>query len=286
MIRMPRRYTGMALVLLAAVCLLALALPSLSSRVERHEEIRGLTDLLQTSEGRFRELVITLRHGVTANYDEANALMQAISSNQAALSARVKDTAALHADSLAYAASVSGRQEHWEEFKRHNAVVRNSLRYLQTDLPTFIGKVHRAAHEPFLHQTLSALTVDLYLQALGDSDRSKEIRDRVARIRPSIAAYPASVREEYRLLERHVGVILDHAPALAKELSVLAHGEARLRLARLAEANHGLLLTEQTRASWYRRGLFLGVALLMVGLAVMMLPNTNLASQGRLLANA
>lgn len=270
MIRLQRRYATIALIALATLCLLVLALPSLSSRVERHEEIRGLTESLQASESRFRELVITLRHGVTANYDEANALMHAIAANQAALASRVEDLAPLQVESKAYGASVADRQEHWEDFKRHNAVVRNSLRYLQTDMPVFIGDVHRTAHESFMHEALSGLNVDLYLQALGDSDRGKEIRERISRIHAMISSYPAPVREEYRLLEKHVGVILDHAPALSREMAVLAHGEARVRLTRLTEKNHGLLLTEQARASWYRRGLFIGVALLLVGLAVMM----------------
>lgn len=265
-----RRNVGLILISVALGLLLAIALPGWSGKVETHEALRGHIEALQAAEGRFRELVIGLRHGVTSNYDEANAWQQRIVEINATVAAQIGADSGLSAPFKAYLQAGQGRQRHWEDFKRHNSVVRNSLRYFQSDLPAFVRKLHDYRGQGDIHENLATLNTDLFLQSLGSTaDRHGEIVAQIAAIQPKIAAYQDSVRSEYLRLERHVGIILTHAPALAKDMAALVHGDARGSLARLAEANHALLLSEQERASWYRRGLFVSVVILLLGLALM-----------------
>jgi diguanylate cyclase (GGDEF)-like protein/PAS domain S-box-containing protein len=88
-------------------------------------------------------------------------------------------------------------------------------------------------------------------------------------IRTGAAGRSQRVQQGLILLERHVGVLLVQAPILSKDMAALVHGDARGRLARLAEANRHYLLKEQARASWYRRGLFFSVVVLLLGLALL-----------------
>ena len=119
------------LVLLAV--LLAATLPALQDGVGRLESLRTRMEGLEVAQGRYRELVIGLRHGVTSNYDEANAWMARILEQRAALAAEVAMDIALHRLWLPYHQAVQDQEALWNDFKRRNALVRNSLHYFQSD---------------------------------------------------------------------------------------------------------------------------------------------------------
>lgn len=264
-----RRQSGVLIVGVAVLLLLTLILPGWGGRVEQHEAIRAKIETLQANESRLRELVIGLRHGVTANYDEANAWLQRSSEINQAMRADLADIPDLSSDFEAYRQAGLTRQTDWEDFKRHNAVVRNSLRYFQMDLPLLIRSLQRHAHRDSIHETLATLNTDLFLQALGSTqDRQAAIVEQLALIRPEIAGYPEALRAEFNRLERHVEIILKHVPALSDHMAVLVHGPVRTSLSRLAEANHALLLAQQAQASWFRRGLVVSIVVLLIGLGM------------------
>jgi diguanylate cyclase (GGDEF)-like protein/PAS domain S-box-containing protein len=257
-----------SLAVMAVLVVLAAAIPGLSGQVERHEALRARIESMQVAEGRFRELAISLRHGITTNYDEANHWQRSIEAGQAQLKEMVAGEAELEAPLSDYITASAALPEHWEDFKRHNSVVRNSLHYFQNDLPRLLRGLHRNNAEDVAHEVLSGLATAVFLQALSSDDRHEEIVSGLARLHPLMNERAAPMREEFRLLERHAGIILEHGPPLASDMSALVHGNARARLTRLAEANHALLLQAQTHASWYRRGLYAGVVLLLIGLAL------------------
>jgi diguanylate cyclase (GGDEF)-like protein/PAS domain S-box-containing protein len=268
--QISRRHVALTLIGLLGLVLLAANLPGLSGRVEKHEALRGYIESLQAAEGRFRELVIGLRHGVTSNYDEANAWQQRIVEINRLMAAEVASVPDLAKSFDAYRQAGLGHENHWEDFKQRNSVVRNSFRYIQSDLPVFIHSLHETGKQDDIHESLATLNTALFLQALGAAaDRQAEIEQKLAEIRPGIGRQSASAQRGFALLERHVGIILKQVPPLARDMAVLVHGDARARLASLAEANRQQLLAEQERASWYRRGLFLGVVILLLGLALL-----------------
>jgi diguanylate cyclase (GGDEF)-like protein/PAS domain S-box-containing protein len=261
-----RRHVSALLVFLAILAGLIAALPGLTSRVEKHERIRARIESIQMGEGRFRELVISLRHGVTTNYDEANAWHQSNQDRRALLEREVESIPGLIQPYRDYSKAVAGREVHWEDFKRHNSVVRNSLRYFQSDLPVFLRALRRHGANEIVNEQLASLNTALFLQALGaPGDRHEDIVSSLSGLHPRMSVYPESIRAEFRLLERHAGIIVERAPGLARDLAVLVHGDARAKLARLADMNRDQLLDEQEHAAWYRRGLFGGVILLLLG---------------------
>jgi diguanylate cyclase (GGDEF)-like protein/PAS domain S-box-containing protein len=262
------RHVATILFSLVALSLILAALPGLFGMVERHEALRARIESLQAAEGRFRELVIGLRHGVTANYDEANYWQQRIVDMRKQLNDDAKGLSDLEVPLNAYLMATTGQGEHWEDFKRHNSVVRNSLRYFQTDMPRFIHGLYHHGGEDTMHETLATLNTSLFLQALGTRDRHEEIVSSMVWLHPRLSKESAPMRAEFRRLERHAGIILEQAPALASAMAALVHGDARSRLATLANVNHALLQREQARASWYRRGLFAGVVVLLIGLGL------------------
>ena len=192
--------TEWLLFLASAVVLAVVILPSLGGELERHEQIRADVERLEAAEGRFRELVIGLRHGVTSNYDEANYWQQRIESSQRVLIGRVEGLGELHKAVSDYVGSLDQHARHWEDFKRHNSVVRNSLRYFQRDFPAFISALHRGNRGDTAHEILAALQSALFLQSLGVADRHDEIVTAMAAVQPHMQSYPASVRNAYRHL--------------------------------------------------------------------------------------
>jgi diguanylate cyclase (GGDEF)-like protein/PAS domain S-box-containing protein len=270
MTRIGSRYGALILAGLLGLVLLAISLPGLSSRVEKHEALRGYIENLQAAEGRFRELVIGLRHGVATNYDEANAWQQRIVDINRRIAHEVSGVPILAQQFEAYRQAGLGNGSRWEDFKQRNSVVRNSLRYVQRDLPMFLRELRDTDGRDDIHESLAALNIALFQQALGaSSDRNDEISRLLTVIRTGAAGRSQRVQQGLILLERHVGVLLVQAPILSKDMAALVHGDARGRLARLAEANRHYLLKEQARASWYRRGLFFSVVVLLLGLALL-----------------
>ncbi len=258
------------LAMLTAVLATALLLPTVLGEMADHEALRARLENLQTSESRFRELVIRLRHGVASNYDEANLWMARIRSDRAALSREAGINGELKALADRYEDAVGDQEAQWNDFKLRNAVVRNSLRYFQNDVVLFIG---RLPHDPVgktLRHELIRLNNALFLQALGEvREVGETAMITLDGLRPLAASLPRPLRLEFGRLSRHAEIIGSNSPRLEADLQGLIHSDGRAILASLAEANHQLLIDEQTRSGRYRAGLLAGVAILLLALALL-----------------
>jgi hypothetical protein len=162
MTRIGSRYGALILAGLLGLVLLAISLPGLSNRVEKHEALRGYIENLQAAEGRFRELVIGLRHGVATNYDEANAWQQRIVDINRRIAHEVSGVPILAQQFEAYRQAGLGNDGRWEDFKQRNSVVRNSLRYVQRDLPVFLRELRDTDGRDDIHESLAALNIALF----------------------------------------------------------------------------------------------------------------------------
>lgn len=246
-----------------------LLLPSVLGEVAEHERLRARLESLQTAESRFRELVIRLRHGVTGNFDEANAWVENIGSLQADLVKEVDEDSKLLPLLNRYLAAVNARETQWDDFKRRNALVRNSLRYFQSDAQAFMRQLPDDPGGKALHHELMALNNALFLQALGEGrEVGEKVDTTLDGLRPLAVMLPKSLRLEFGRLSRHGDVIRLNSPALEADVQGLIHRDGRAALAGLAEANHGLLIAEQTRAGQYRAGLLAGVVVLLLALVL------------------
>jgi len=254
---------GAALVLLAAVLLF----PAVLGGVAGHEALRARLEPLQAAESRFRELVIRLRHGVTSNYDEANHWMREISAHRNALIDEVGQDARLKPHLDGYLQAVAEMEVAWNDFKLRNALVRNSLRYFQSDSASLLRRLPHDIQGGILHHELVALNNALFLRALGEGrEVGQLVETTLEELRPLVVGLPRDLRLDFGRLSRHAELIGKHSPALEANLHTLVHGDGRESLAALAEANHALLVAEQTRAGRYRVALLAGVA----GLALLL----------------
>ncbi|MDP2431005.1 MAG: EAL domain-containing protein [Pseudomonadota bacterium] len=264
----------MILLALGAALLAGLLLPSVVGGIEHLEALRARMERLQLAQSRYQELVIGLRHGITSNYDEANDRMAFILEERARLAADLARDIDLHRLWMPYYQAVRGQEALWNDFKRRNALVRNSLRYFQSDAPRFVSLLPKAVAGGALHHELLALNNVLFSQALGEGGEAGEkvgaqVRDALARIRILAAPLPAPLREEFERLARHAEIISKNGPVLASDVRGLVHGSGRAVLMQLAETNHTRLADELARAGRYRAGLLVVALFLLLALALL-----------------
>ncbi len=255
----------MLVALVFAVLAVVWLLPGVRGDAQRHERVRAHITALELAHGRLRELVIGLRHGIGANYDEGNAWLARIQAEQAALAEEIENLPALHASWQGYREAVVSLEQHWEDFKLRNALVRNSLRYFQSDALAFMRALPSNADGNALRLQLATLSQQLFMRALGEP--GGDVGTASAPALPPAAGLSYAAREELGRLTRHAQLIVRESPALERDLAAIVHGDARARLAVLADVNHRLLLTEQRRVERYRVGLLLSVGMLSLALA-------------------
>jgi len=245
-------------------------MPAVLGNLSSQEALRARLETLQMQESRFRELVIRLRHGVTTNYDEANLWMRQIRANQAQLVRETGSHEQLKTLLERYRSAVEHQEMQWNDFKMRNALVRNSLRYFQSDAASFMRNLPGDVTGDVLRQSMLSLNNALFLQALGEGREVGEtVQASLDRLRPLVVLLPQAQRLEFGHLSRHAEIISKHSPFLEAELQSLIHGAGRDALSQLAEANHVLLIAEQSRADRARAGLLIGMLLLIVALALM-----------------
>ena len=268
--RLGRIQLWLLFAVLGAALGAALLLPAVLGEMAGHEALRARLENLQSGESRFRELVIRLRHGVTSNYDEANLWIARIRADRAALAQEAGINRELKALAGRYENAVRNQEAQWNDFKLRNAVVRNSLRYFQSDVVNFMRQLPHDAVGKTLHDELISLNNALFLQALGEGREVGETAmATLDGLRPLAVSLPQPLRLEFGRLSRHAEIIGNSSPRLEADLQGLIHGDGRAILARLAEANHHLLIAEQTKAGRYRAGLLAGVAILLLALALL-----------------
>ena len=269
MTRTRRFQAWLVFALIGAALAAGFFLPAVLGDVASHEALRARLENLQMAESRMRELVIRLRHGVTSNYDEANQWMKRIRGEQSDLAREVGVDANLKLFLEPYQRAVQAQEVQWNDFKLRNALVRNSLRYFQSDAVNFMRALPNDITGNILHHELIVLNNALFLQALGEGHEVGELAQATLDgLRPLAVMLPQALRLEFGRLSRHAEVISKNSPILEADLQGLIHGAGRDALAKLAEVNHALLIAEQNRAGHYRVTLLVVVILLLLTLAL------------------
>ncbi|GEM_PF-396358 len=290
MIRVRHSHATLGLAGLFLVLLMLILLPGVADKSVQHETLRGQLQALEGDASRFRELVLGLRHGLNANYDEANMLMDRMVRQRARLDTIFPSMEGLGAPWSAYRDATESQASSWEQFKRYNAVIQNSLRYFQSDLPGFIKRTHGLGLGDAVHDDLSRLSTALLLQALGEGiERREEILSTLDGLDTRVGHLATPLLDEFKRLEQHARIIVKHSPVLHATVSSLVHSEARSTLSALALENQQQLLDEKTRSSRYRAVLMALVALLAVGLVLLALryldSQRRITAQGEFLRN-
>lgn len=266
------RHATITLASLFAVILLVLLLPSILDKGNRHVQVQEHITALRSVSSSFRELVIKLRHGVTYNYDEANFLEQRIGEHQKHLTQIIDGPPKLRELLDSYLQSDRLRENEWEWFKQHNAVVRNSMHYFQTGLPQLLEIAQASKLPDKVDVYLSNLNTSVLLFAMGEhQDKEQNIISMLTRIGSYLIGSNKRLRDEYALLEHHVHIIIQYVPLVTDSMTVLVQGDEREKLNQLERANNAMLVVEQRQATIYRGALLLSATLFLLGVVVMAL---------------
>jgi diguanylate cyclase (GGDEF)-like protein/PAS domain S-box-containing protein len=270
-----RRVRGRDLFLaLFGLVLLALGawlVPRVIGNLDRYERTRAHIEHLQAGENRLRELVISLRHGISGNYDEGNEWLRRIQSEQALLLDEVARDPVLQPLWNDYRAASKDAQEGWETFKLDNALVRNSLHYFQASTLEFTERLPDTPAWVPMHHDLMRLSTSLFTHALdAGTNRSVDmISVSLEQLREHARLMDAGQRHEFERLLSHARIILRYGFSLEAATDMLVNGPVRDRLGLLAEANLRLLQQEQQSMASYRVGLLIGVLALLFALGLL-----------------
>ncbi len=255
---------------LSMVILLALFMPGIIDKGIRHVHVQEHTIALRSVSSSFRELVISLRHGVTYNYDKANYLEEQISQHQNMLREMIDSPTELKEILDSYIQLSEQRKQQWEHFKQYNAIVRNSMHYFHTGLPRLLELAQSSNLPDKVDVYLSNLNTSVLLFALGEGlDTEQRLLSILDKIRSHLIGSNTRLRSEYELLERHVHIIIQYVPIVTETVSFLVSGKERDKLDQLEQINNSMLVTESRRASIYRGGLLFSALMLLLGLVVM-----------------
>lgn len=264
MMPLAKRWTWLPLTGLAVV--LALVLGLLAARAKGHDEAAYFGKLallrhLQQLDAGWELLVLKSKMGMNSNYDPLTEHLAELNRLQADLVAALatpgEEGTAVQSVEGALDEAIREKAGLVEQFKSHNAVLRNSLAFLPSAADDIGAAPDRIAAD--VNQALLASLV--YSQAASD-DRAAEIRAALDRLGAARAGLPAATGEAVDIFILHVGTVLREHQAV----NGLLAGIGEVPVADLVNAIHDLLSAEQravdAQAQVYRRYLVIFSALL------------------------
>lgn len=236
-----------------------------ANAIERNEVPRRDLAAVQREmdlQAHLREEVVRLRHGLSANYD-------ALARLQNDLSASASDWMANASGPLAekiaeYRHRLDLQIVMVDDFKFHNAVLQNSLRYFQFDALRLIEMLPVSQHD---WQRELMLLVNLCLrQALGrEQELTGTLRREITRLSSFDIGLPATQQRELRRLLAHAELIAEHQPVLDALTQRLIDGGPMAVLDGIEQRLRHAIAEEARRAAGYRALLsVVGVLLLIV----------------------
>ncbi len=235
---------------------------------ERFGQIAHLASIQIRDEGQLKEAVLRARHGLESDYDRMTALAGQLENRRALLSRLERQDDAPGREIGQYQRLVSTELLALENFKYQNAVVRNSVHYMQYELVGLLRALsHAGPGQDFQHDLTDYANQVLQI-ALGGS---LEHQARTTALGESLAekssTLPPAIREQLQLLVRHGRIITQNLPLLQKATTDIVDSGTRRALVRaVALATEEIRRQEET-ARVYRLLLAASAGLMLFALA-------------------
>lgn len=226
---------------------------------------------LQARDIELGEAILQHHYRLLHNYDGVVAIMQRMELLGTRLAHHQKngsmpDTPEFRQQLQAVQQRIEHKALALEEFKSHNAVLKNSFIYLPRKVNEVLEQI--AFNNVGWHEAFEFLLRDALLMSVNQSDRAQEdLKQAIGAIDRIIPDMPGNVQASAELASRHAKLILEHENLIADLFSQLSsHGidHAGTGLERLYLDYYQ---AQQLTASGYRLYLFLS-AMLMLGYAV------------------
>ncbi|TCJ18004.1 EAL domain-containing protein [Parasulfuritortus cantonensis] len=225
--------------------------------------------ILLNQENAMKVAVVRLRYGLDSNYDLLNHYFQVIDGHLRVLVSQADgQDAATEVDE--YGRIVRREIDLGESFKYQNAVVRNSLRYLQSESVRVVDAVPRDRAGRALHRALNQLANTVVLMSLGnDASLHAEAEAALAEVDALRAGLDERTRATTERLMRHVHLLVETLPQLDRTTRNLLDSGSRRKLEAIDAHLRQVYDAESRRAGFYRvilvflaTGLFVAFAVL------------------------
>ena len=256
---------------LAGLGLLAILVALLSQRDGRLQALQARVPILLNQENSMKVAVVRLRYGLDNNYDVLNRYFETIRAHlQQVESQPMPDDFDRRIG--AYGQIVRQEIELAEAFKYQNAVVRNSLRYFQSDSLRLVESLPHSQAGQLLQHDLTRLSNAVLLASLG-GDGNLHAHALGLAERASTTRVPLNDGQRATLdrLMRHAELLVEVLPQLDRTTRELLDSGSRRKLEAIAEAIRLASNAEARRAGRYQLtlillavGLFVAVAMLAV----------------------
>ncbi|GGF63963.1 response regulator [Alteromonas lipolytica] len=268
--------------LLAAMLLLAfLYSRSQLADTEKHSEIVGVISELRELEAEFQRALIVTRYGLVGSYDELvytnKRLFQQSEQLQVTLGERAW-FADIKKPTERYLALLMAQRESLEDFKSHNAVLKNSLQYLPTAVDNFTATLDKVEQQDLIESLHRLVRLILQLNLSSDPQTVDATRQQMVLVNSQLKNSGDFDQEALRLVLRHAELVEEYK-AEVDELVQIAFNvptEAALRdlFNQYLKLYHGI----ERRASYYRGLTILLAALLTLALAFYMFRITRVSA--------
>ncbi|MFS2069509.1 DAHL domain-containing protein [Pseudomonas sp. CT11-2] len=227
----PRRNLALlgAVAVLLASTLLFLYLKSSSSETSTYAESRDLIGRIKQLNAQWETEILKARIAISHNYDplvtplsEMTRLWQRFESMES--SHGRNDTPTWRASHEAYLAAIQEKTRLVEQFKSHNAVLRNSLAFLPTAEDDIQQPLTRLPDEDKLQlQNIATDTYDLLLSSLEfaqvtSDDRAADILLGLNKLGVNKQRLPEQFHSPIDILSNHIALILREQPVVNRLL--------------------------------------------------------------------
>ncbi|MDB6145257.1 MAG: histidine kinase [Pseudomonas sp.] len=237
------------LLLLAVMTLILASIPVLlyvqsgSDSTWNYTESRDLIRQIKQLDARWETEVLKARIAVSQNYDalvkpltRMNALWRQFDAKESGQPRHLSPAWKNNHD--AYVTTIADKTQLVEQFKSHNAVLRNSLAFLPTaedDIQNQLGQLNQSAKNDPLLPTTSMDIYDLLLTCMEFSqitsdDKAAEIQVGLNRLAVDKERLPQSLRLPIEVLLNHVALILREQPVVNDLLARISSVPVAARL--------------------------------------------------------
>ncbi|WP_053133544.1 DAHL domain-containing protein [Pseudomonas sp. MIACH] len=231
-----RRRTSLALgfiTLLLASTLIFLYVKSSSNQASSYTQSRDLIRQLQQLNAQWDSEVLKARIAITHNYDPLVAPLTEMTRLWAELEAHdsyhsPQDLPAWQASQQAYRAAIQEKARRIDQFKSHNAVLRNSLAFLPTAEDDIQAQFNQVDGDSKLQlQSVATDTYDLLLSSLEfaqvtTQERAADILVGLGKLAVNKELLPSEFRAPVEILSNHIELILREQPVVNTLLEEIA----------------------------------------------------------------
>ena len=277
--RLNRRYSLLllgAVTLVLASILVFLYIKSSTDQSANYTPSRDLIRHIQQLNAQWDSEVLKARIALTHNYDPLVAPLNEMNSLWAELEARESlhqhaDPANWHAVQSQYQAALQEKARLVDQFKAHNALLRNSLAFLPTaedDIQAQFGQLDNNSRLQL--QDIATDTYDLLLSSLefalvANDDKAAEILVGLNKLAINKEHLAADFQGPVELLSKHISLILREQPVVNSLLERIAAIPLAEQLNDLTnQLNHDQRVADLTDQKYHRYLLVFSTLLMMV----------------------